>query len=242
MLPMVRQMLQAMSSLKTIGGGGQEHPDGATHDGGHQDAEGGGLHPSHHHVAAHQKPDPPQQEGREQPGQQPGQQHVGRGELGVQAAGHQQNRHPDDRREQTEIGVGPSVVDEPLDAQGSGGQRQMAVEHGTGLKVVEVVLVHRGTQQIDRTPQATRGSRGRERPSAPWPSMAATTKRRRPAAKAGPHRPTVGAPPEDRYLRRTEDATHCPRVRRPLWHRRLAPPWPTSVATVIRRSRVERRG
>ncbi len=124
-------------------------------------------------------------------GQQPGQQHVGRGELGVQAAGHQQNRHPDDRREQTEIGVSPSVVDEPLDAQGSGGQRQMAVEHGPSLKVVEVVLVDRGTEEVDRAPQRPEDpeeGNGHQRYGRRGGYDETAAARR----QGGSHRPTVG--------------------------------------------------
>ena len=46
------------------------------------------------------------------------------------------------------------AVHETLDADGSIGQRQMAMEHGAGLEVVEVVLVDRGAERVGGSPQS----------------------------------------------------------------------------------------
>ena len=42
---------------------------------------------------------------------------------------------------------------EPLEADGSVGQRQMSMEHGAGLQIVEVVLIDRGTKRVERSPK-----------------------------------------------------------------------------------------
>ncbi len=75
------------------------------------------------------------------------------GELAVEGTGQRQDRHADDRREQAEVGVRVSAVDESFDAQRSVGQPQVPVEHGPGLEVVEVVLIVGRSQRVDRSPR-----------------------------------------------------------------------------------------
>ena len=56
----------------------KQHPDRSTHEGGHEDPVTRGFGPSHHGVAANQVPNSPKKERREQPRQEPGEQHVQR--------------------------------------------------------------------------------------------------------------------------------------------------------------------
>ena len=68
-----------------------------------------------------------------------------------------------DRREQSEVGVGPPGMRESLESESSIGQRQMAMEHGAGLEVVEVVLVERGAKRVEWNPKCTENPAERHR-------------------------------------------------------------------------------
>jgi len=139
--------------VEDIGGSGQDEQDGAAHDGGDEDAESGGLGPSHDRRPPDEDAKAPEEEGDEQPEQQPGQQHVRRLQLPVETAGDEQDGHPDDRREQPEVRVGPTVVDEALDTDGALGDPEVTIEHGPGLLLVKVVLVDGMPQQVRALPR-----------------------------------------------------------------------------------------
>ncbi len=121
--------------------GGQQHEHRAGQDGGHDHAV---ARVSGHPMATaprSRNPDPPEQERGEDGGEQPGQEDERNGQLAVQTGGDSEDRHPEQRGEQAEVGVLTPSVDEGLDAQRSLDQPQVPVEHGPGLEVVVVVLV-----------------------------------------------------------------------------------------------------
>ena len=124
-----------------VGNRPQHHPDRPAHDGGHQDPVPCRLDLPHGGIATKEEADLPEQERSEQARHQPGDQYGQGGELSVQAAGDQQDRHPDDGAEQAEVGIGPAIVHETLESESSVGKGQMAMEHGPRLQIKKVVFI-----------------------------------------------------------------------------------------------------
>ena len=89
MLPTVRQTLQAMSSLKTNGVAASSIQIVPPMTVAIRTPNAVASALPMIGIATNEEPDSPQQHRREQPGQQPGQEHVRRGELAVQTAGDQ---------------------------------------------------------------------------------------------------------------------------------------------------------
>ena len=68
--------------------------------------------------------------------------------------GEHQDWHPEDRREDAEVGGGLAVVEESLDAERIGRHVQTASQHRSGLEVVEVPLRGQGEQREVASPVA----------------------------------------------------------------------------------------
>jgi hypothetical protein len=81
---------------------------------------------------------PPDQLGGRSEGNDVGDEHRQCRQPAVEAVGHGQDGHANDRREQPEIGQRPSVDDELLEPEGAARSAQMAVEEVPGLDVEQV--------------------------------------------------------------------------------------------------------
>ena len=152
MLPTVRQMLHAMSSLKTKGVAASSIQIVPPMMVAIKTPKPVASALPMAAVATNQEADFPQQERANSPVKSQATSMYDGGELAVQTAGEQEDRHPNDRGKQAEVGVGPAVVHETLESECSVGQGQMAMEHGAGLEVVEVVLVDRLAERVGRAP------------------------------------------------------------------------------------------
>ena len=119
-------------------GGRQVHEHRSAGDGCDQHTVRGRLGPPEHRPTSKQQPDPPKGQGTEHPRGQPGDEQRRSRQPPVPPTGEHQDRHAHQGREQAEVGVLPSAVDEGLDPQRSVRNRQMAVEHRPGLEFVEV--------------------------------------------------------------------------------------------------------
>ncbi len=128
--------------------GGQVDEDRPAADGGEKDAIGRGLGPPEQGRTSGEDPHAPDEQGAEHRGQDPRQQHRGRGKARVETARQGEDRQPEQRGEQAEIRVGPVVMDEAFDAQRPVGQIQVAVEDGPGLEIVEIALVRLFSQEV----------------------------------------------------------------------------------------------
>jgi hypothetical protein len=95
----------------------------------------------------------------------------GSGHLAVEAAGHQQDGHADDRRKQAEVGVFAAVVDERLDAHLPVGQVEVPMKQRSSLQIVEVVVgtARNGSTEPDHRSHINQSSGGAQLQYPRWP-------------------------------------------------------------------------
>ena len=137
--------------------GGDVHQHAPTHHGGCEYPVAGRLPPTERHRPAQQMTCSPEEERREQAGDNPGQKDRGSRQPPVETACDQENRHAQESREEPEVGVRVSLVDEGLDADRPIRDVQVPVEQRPRLDVVEVVRRHAPEGVESSRPEVPKG-------------------------------------------------------------------------------------
>ncbi len=115
----------------------QEDQDRARQDRGEKGPVRGSLRPSERRISSEDDANPPEEQARKNGGDQPRRHDRHRSQAAVERVGHQQDRDADERGKHPEVGVRPPVADECFETDASRRKREMAVQHGSSLDVVD---------------------------------------------------------------------------------------------------------